>query len=337
MQYREDFFAANPTKKNYVEGLNRLLERRNADAAAHRAQYTKDIFTDGERYRADFRAMLGWPLVGHTSEGIPNATSALLADEDTHRIYRMSFEILDGVELTGLYFEYKEEGEHPLVLVQHGALGSPELISNFYGNTSNYHDMLERVIRHGVHAFAPQLLLWEAKYDVPFQRQEIDAALKRVGSSITAIEVYGLTRILDYFEAREQVSTFGMVGMSYGGFYTLCTSALDTRIQSAVSCAFFNTLDRVLWSDWTWQNSAEKFNDAEIAALSYPRHLCIEIANNDPLLTCRYGIESYERLKAMSDDVGTDWLDFRVFDGVHEFSRDDAPIENLVAHLKSKK
>ncbi len=337
MQYREDFFAANPTKKTYVEGLNRLLERRNADAAARRAQYAKDIFTDSERYRKDLCEMLGWPLVGHERGGKPKATFVPITEEDTHRVFRVSVEILDGVELTGLYFEVKENGKHPLVLVQHGGLGSPELIANFYGDTSNYHHMLERVLCHGVHVFAPQLLIWEEKYEVPFNRKEIDAALKRVGSSITAIEVWGLTRILDYFEGRDNVSVFGMVGMSYGGFYTLFTAAIDTRIRSALSCAFFNSRQRITWSDWTWWRAAEKFDDAEIAALVYPRHLCIEIAKNDPHFDCRFGVESFERLKSISAPVGTDWVEFITFDGVHEFCKDDAPIVNLVTHLKGKK
>ena len=86
----------------------------------------------------------------------------------------------------------------PLVLVQHGELGTPELISAFYdGDTANCNAMLERVIAHKVHAFAPQLLLWDKeKFDVSFDRVNIDARLKRVGSSITAVELYWLTRIL---------------------------------------------------------------------------------------------------------------------------------------------
>ena len=336
MLYREDSLAANPTKKLYLDGLNRLLTERKETASARRGQYVKDILRDPERYRRDLCEMLGWPLVDYVKEGAPRVTSTLLADEETHRVLRLSFEILEGLWMSGLYFQYKEEGKHPLVLVQHGGLGTPELIAGFLGDTTNYHDMLERVIRHGLHAFAPQLLLWENRYEIPFDRKEMDAEFKRVGSSITAIEVFGLTRILDYFEQQSEVSTFGMVGLSYGGFYTLYTTAIDTRIRSAISCAFFNSRDRIGWSDWTFWRSAEKFDDAEIAALAYPRHLCIEIAKDDPLFDSRYGLASYERLRDLCVSVGTDFLDFILFDGVHEFHKDDAPIADLVRRLKNE-
>ena len=171
---------------------------------------------------------------------------------------------------------------------------------------------------------------------MPFDRKDLDGALKRVGSSITAIEVYGLMRILDYLQGRPRVGALGMVGMSYGGFYTLMLAALDTRIRAALSCAFFNTRDAVAWSDWAWWRAAERFDDAEIAALVYPRHLTLAIAVDDPLFSCRDGVASYERLEQMSAEVGTAWVDFITFPGKHEFCPDDAPIEAIVARLKQE-
>jgi hypothetical protein len=221
----------------------------------------------------------------------------------------------------------------PLVIVQHGGEGTPEHVSGIYGETFNYNDLLERVIKHNVHAFLPQFLLWADCYDVAYDRKAIDARLKRVGSSITAIEMYSIIRILDYFETQDYVTDFGMVGLSYGGFYTLCTSAVEKRIKSAISYAFFNKRDAVDWSDWTWFESAEKFDDAEIACLSYPRHLCIEVGDKDPLFNAEYGKESFEKIKNLCHEVGTDWIDFTVFEGVHETNKDDAPIKKLVEDL----
>jgi hypothetical protein len=277
---------------------------------------------------------LGGPLVDHNDDRLPTVKAEKNAKEDGYTIYRMSFQILDGLEMTGLYFEMDGE-KKPLVMVAHGGLGTPELISAFYdGDTANYNDMLERVITHRVHAFAPQLLLWnKEKYGVTFDRVATDAGLKRLGGSITAVELYGMMRILDYFESKDNVSSFGMVGLSYGGFYTLFLSAIDKRIRSAISCAFFNTRDKIAWSDWTWFKSAEKFDDAEIACLVYPRKLCIEIATNDNLFDAAYGIRSYERVLELCRDVGTDWLSFITFEGTHEFCRDDAPIKALIDEI----
>ena len=334
MIFREEKEASKTYKQNYLDGIKALLSVRQKAAEQVRAEYIKDVFKNAEKYRSDFKKMLGFPLVDFVYDGAPNLRSTKLADEENYEIFRMEIEILDGLFMSGLFFKMKGEEKKPLVLVSHGGLGTPELISGIYGDTSNYNDILPRVIKYGVHAFAPQLLLWHEDYEVPFDRKELDANLKRVGSSITAIEVFGFTRILDYFEDKPYVKNFGMVGLSYGGFYTLFTTAVDTRIKSAISCSFFNDRDMVGWSDWVWQNGAYKFNDAEVAALCYPRRLCIQMGDKDQLFDAEYTKKSFNRLSDMAKEVGTDWLDLMIFDGNHEFCRDDAPIERLVNDLK---
>ena len=333
MRYQEEKQNTKEGKQVYLDGLKRLISLRQQAAAKKRNEYCKDIFTEPARYREDMRRMLGWPLIGQSDAELPKVSSEKLSDEDGYTVYRMRFEILDGVMLSGLFFKADGEDKKPLVLVQHGGAGTPELISGMYGSTSNYNDMLQRVRRHGVHVFAAQLLLWHESYGVSYDRKAIDAKLKRVGSSIAAVEIYGLTRILDYFEHQDFVLNFGMVGLSYGGFYTLFTTAIDTRIKTAISCSFYNTRDRITWSDWTWLNSAEKFDDAEVACLIYPRKLCIEIGTNDQLFDHASGVRSFEKLVSLCRDVGTDWVDFISFEGTHEFCKQDLPIERLIKEL----
>jgi len=336
MKYSEKKDLTKPYKENYVKGLERIIEKLQKNAEETRAEYATNIFLEQEKYRDDFKKMLGWPLVKHQTDRLPRVQTELLSKEEGYEIYRMQFEILEGLNMTGLFFKQNCKEKKPLVLVQHGGLGTPEAISGIYGNTSNYNDMLQRVRKNDVHVFAPQLLLWSDEYDAKFDRRAIDARLKRVGSSITAIEVFGLMRILDYFEQQKYISSFGMVGLSYGGFYTLYTAAIDTRIQSSLSCSFFNKRDATTWSDWTWFESAEKFDDAEIACLIYPRKLYIETGNKDELFNYKYSVESFDKLKIMCKKVGTEWVDFKVFDGVHEFSWDDEPIQKLIHDIKIK-
>ena len=335
INYRENEDASKIFKERYATGIESLICAREQTLSSMRKEYCKDIFSDGERYRNDFKKMLGWPLIGQEDAAIPQVRKEMLAKEQGYTVYRMTFTVIEDLLLSGLYFEMDGEEAKPLVLVQHGGSGTPELISGVYGDTANYNRILERVIKRRTHAFAAQLLLWDEKrYGIDYNRRDVDARLKRVGSSITAVELYGLKRILDYFEAQSNISGFGMVGLSYGGFYSLFLAALDTRIQSTISCSFFNTRDKVGWSDWTWFGSAEKFDDAEVAALVYPRKLCIEMGTKDELFDVTYSIKSYNRLQEMCEDVGTNWLSFITFDGTHEFCLDDAPIEALVRELK---
>lgn len=334
MNYREEMEVSKCFKQEYADGLEKLITIMQDEATGKRRRYARDIFIRPEDYREDFRKMLGWPLTDHADEGFSDIESELLSEEDGYSIYRMRFTVLNVVKVTGLFFRMNSKEKRPLVIVQHGGLGNPEIISGIYGDTANYNDMLQRVIRFNVHAFAPQLLLWNDECGVACNREAIDARLKRVGSSITAVEVYVISKIIDYFENEPYVSSFGMVGLSYGGFYALYAAAADTRIRAAVSCSYFNKRDSAPWSDWVWFKSAEAFDDAEIACLVYPRKIWLQMGASDNLFSASDSVESFERIREMCADVGYDWVNFNLFDGTHEFCKDDAPIAEMVRLLK---
>lgn len=331
--YREDTEVSKVYKEAYLQGIKKWIARREQTALSQRDRYCRDIFDKQEMYRKDFKAMLGWPLTEAKDMSVPAAKTEKLAADNVCSIYRISIEVLDGLSMTGLLF-LKDENKRPLVIAQHGGLGTPEVVGNLYGDTSNYNHMIERILTYDVNVFAPQLLIWDASYEVEYDRASLDAQLKRTGSSITALELYGLSRILDYFETRDYVSNFGMAGLSYGGFYTLFLAAVDTRIRSAVSCSFFNNRKNYAWNDWTWYRSAEKFSDAEIACLIYPRKLCVEVGTKDALFDIGSAREEICRLKEMSKTVGEQWLDILEFDGVHEFCWDDLPLKKLAEELQ---
>ncbi len=333
MNYREEKEASQRYKEQYVSGLSALIEEREQNCQNNRENYVKDIFKNPKQYRQDFRKMLGWPLVGYEAEELSSPKLEKLSEEDGYSIYRMQFEILKGVFLTGLFFKVNGE-QNPLVIFQHGGAGTPEFVAGVYGSSEYYYDVIQKLTGQGAHVFAPQLLLWDNTYGVDYDRKETDARLKRVGSSITAVELHGIFSVLDYFEKQDYVSHFGMVGLSYGGFYTLYAAALDTRIKSAVSCAFFNQRKKYAYSDWTWFESAKMLDDAEIACLVYPRPLCIELGSRDDLFSFDSGKTEFERLKTLCSDVGCDWLSFVEFDGIHEFCSDTEPLRKLVSHLK---
>ena len=341
MIYREEDCVSQPYKQNYLDGIEKLIEKKQKEAEAIRKEYAKSIFSDSERYREQFKAMLGWPLTEKRDTTPPEVKFTKLASEDEYDIYRAEVDILDGLILSGIFFKIHGDEPRPFVIVQHGGLGTPELIAGMRGDgsTGNYSDMLPRTLKYGVHVFAPQLLLWNtAIFGVEHERKDIDARLKRLGSSITAIEVHGLMRIYDYFEAQDYVSTLGMLGLSYGGFYTLFTSAIDTRIKSSVACSFFNARDKVPWCDWVWFNSGYKFDDAEIACLIYPRRITFQMGDKDKLFDHTESTRSYEKIKSYCQAAGVsdDWVEHLVFEGTHEFyTPDDAPIERMINDLKN--
>jgi len=336
MQYRENPLAARAGKEEYLAGLEKLIAHRQEAAKEIRREFTRDIFTDGQRYRRQFREMLGWPLTEPADLPPPAVEWEELGEEEHYRIFRVRIPVVDSLVLSGLFFRQKN-GCHPLVIVQHGGSGTPERISGFYGTTHNYNDMVTRTLEYGVHVFAPQFLLWnQQEYGVPYDRIRMDSRLKRVGSSITAVEIYGIQRALDAFTALPEVGKVGMLGLSYGGFYTLFAAAADTRIQSAISCSYFCSRDEAPWSDWVWENCAHTFDDAEIACLCWPRRICLAMGSRDELFPLRASRQSMETIRDLCARAGidTDWVELIGFDGVHEFYREDWPIARLVEDLR---
>lgn len=50
-----------------------------------------------KKHRDNFKKMLGWPLVGQETNVLPEVASEKLSEEEGYSIYRMQFEILDGL------------------------------------------------------------------------------------------------------------------------------------------------------------------------------------------------------------------------------------------------
>ena len=334
LKYREEEAASKQYKEDYVNGFERLIRSLELNAEAVRDSRVEELFKNPEDARRDFCAMLGKPL-GMPRGEPPIPSCEELSREDDATVTRMHFEFLDGLTMTGLLIKHDTDKALPLVICQHGGFGTPETVASIHrGDTANYYHMAMRTFDKGVNVFLPQLLLWDAEvYGAPYNRVQIDARLKRLGSSVAAVEIHGIMRILDYFETQPFVKNFGMVGLSYGGFYTLYTAACDTRICSAVSSSFFNDRSKIPWADLTWQNSAYRFFDAETACLVYPRHLSVLVGENDELFNVEGARREYIRLEKLCASVGTAWVDFTVFKGNHMFPKEDAALDALVKDL----
>lgn len=338
-KYIESLQSTQSFRQNYKDGIDELIMYGYKAAEEIRTKYISGIKDKPDAYRNDFINLLGFPLNQYDKNEIPVAKKILLSKQSGEIIYRIEIEVYKNLNLCGLLFLHDETEKRPLVISQHGGGGTAELCSGIYDfGSSNYNDMTMRIFKQNVNVFAPQLLLWEKeKYGVEYDRGRIDAKLKQLGGSIAAFEVYALKKSLDYFTSLEIVAEdkIGMVGLSYGGSYTLFTAAADTRIKSSICCSFFNDRSEYSWPDWTWKNSAYSFLDAEIALLIYPRKLCVQLGKEDDLFNYEMGEKEFARLQNFSNNIygNTDWLSFVGFDGNHMFCNDDKPIEKLVEDI----
>ena len=143
-------------------------------------------------------------------------------------------------------------------------------------------------------------------------------------------------RVLDVYEkAPWCTGEVGMIGLSYGSFYTIYTTSCEPRIKAALACSLFSKWTHCFGTDFSWRDSWKRFGDAEVAALVYPRALRIEYGEKDPLVhVVEGGEEEFERLKAYYAGAEEN-VSFRVFEGVHEFCTEDDGIEWALSHLKT--
>ncbi len=333
--YREAENVGNKYREEYLSGLHKVIADRLVAAKKNRELFIEGLTEDRESYRKKYCDMLGWPL-NEEPHPIKSVSEEVIYETEQEIYSRMQFEMFEGFRFYGILFRHKKEEALPLVIAQHGGDGTPELCSDFFGS-ANYNDMTMRLFRQGVNVFAPQLALWKSpEYGADNQRNEIDTKLKQLGGSITAVEIYCIMRCIDYFQEKQYCNnSFGMCGLSYGGFYTLHTTAADTRIRAALTSSHFN--DRVLygWSSKSFYNAANTFLDAEVAGLICPRYLEIHVGDADELFDAAPAEAEYERAKKYFKEAPEN-IRFHIFQGGHEFCpNDDEVIKRFIAKLNS--
>jgi len=341
-QYAETPEAAAAYREEYLNAVQDLVVNREAQLDDERLQFLKRIFKEPECCRNEFASMFGWPL---TEERKPAASvkETFLGHSAGRRVSRLRIEVLPGLPFYGLLFRFEDDRPRPFLFSQHGGLGTPELCSSLYPDGSaNYNDQTQRLLKYDVNVFAPQLLLWNMQDEtgantIDNVRQDLDARLKTCGGSITAMELYALQVTLDWFCTQPYVDTdrIGMAGLSYGGMYTMLMTALDTRIRSSVSSSFFGAFSSWIKSDIMWQSSRSLFEDAEIAALCWPRRIWLGMGMKDELFDYRISTAQYDRLCAATDLPIREKLRFEAFDGTHEFPLHDDPIKEMMCDLNA--
>ena len=337
MTYREKRETGNPFRQEYLDSINDLLKKKLAEADAKRREFDKELLANPDKARNEFAQILGWPL-NEERCGVPKTELFHVVTDGDIDLFRVQVEVFEGFKFYGLLFKKNDGKKRPLVISQHGGLGTPEVCSTLLeGETSyNYNDMTQRILKHDVNVFAPQMLLWEKEtYGIEYDRAYIDAVLKMLGGSITALEIYCLQRCLDYFEVQDYVDKdrMGMIGLSYGGMYTLYTAAIETRLKSAVSSSFFcdraNDGER---QDWKYKGLAYNFFDAEVAMLVRPRKIYLAMGKSDPLFDSAKTVKEFEHIKEVCTDW-KDWTALQIFEGEHEFCPDDEFINNFMKDL----
>ena len=347
-RHGEDFADSHGIRQEQFTQIDHYLQGLEAESSSKRQAFFQPDYKGPKayerslvRYREALCARIGYPPPLPKTDAEPRYE--LVAEDGYATIYRMWCEVLEGVEVYGILSIPKGlTAPAPLLICQHGGGGCPEVIHPFTGGTDqgtfNYGWMVQRALKEGYVTWAPALIFRRAgteEIEGP-ARVPMDMRLRYVGTSILAVELWKIARGLDKVLERPDVdaSRVGMMGLSYGGLYTLYAAALDTRIDVAVSSCFFSDRVRYAWADWSFHNYFNEFTDPEICGLICPRPLMIEVGDKDELFDVEAARATAPKAAVHWEKLGlSDRFVYTEFDGGHEFKGETA-FEFAAKYLK---
>ena len=327
--FKGELACGNAYRQEYVDSINRFIQKRYDESYALRNTYLENITQAQEEYRNAFIDMIGQPVMPYP-DSVPNAKCVHIGKDDFCNIYRLQIETMPDFWFYGIFMVPHGIKKAPLVIAQHGGGSTPEICSEFLGQ-SNYNFFTKRALEKGMAVFAPQLLLWKfdldvgekkTNIDITFDRRKLDRDLKLLGLSMTGLEVFCIRRSIDYLNSLEYIDAerTAMLGLSYGGYFSLCTAAADTRIKSIYAAAAFNDRTKICFYDWAYKDAANTFCDAEIAALCAPRRLQIDVGKADEVFDYTPSVEEGKRAATYYAQFhASDNFRYNLWDGGHRF------------------
>lgn len=338
--YTEQIEKDTRYRQEYEKGIADFLEQEKEKTTKNRcALFSPEKYKAAqEGYRQKFIEMLGFPL-NKERETPMLIEKEFVAQDGNVNIYRMQFLFWGIVKVYAMYFEQLNAYMGaPFVIGLHGGEGTPELVSSIHMDSANYNHMVRRMTDKGANVLVPQLLLWSKNnYGGEYERIYTDGKLRQLGGSMTALELYFLRGLIDYFVENEPIGNdkIGVCGMSYGGMYALHLAALDTRIKACYSCSWVCDGFVNSWADWSYKDAQNTFAVAETAGLIAPRALAVAMGDKDELFDSRLTEKECIRIKEFYKAFNAEENFFvKIFDGVHEFDKGDKEFEFFFNKLR---
>lgn len=332
-------------RKNYLDSIKRFIDGELASAEETRRAFCppEAMAKSRDEYREKYLSMIGSP---EYPQNAPVGEMKYVGEDDFCKIYRVSIEVIDGFFFYGMLMLPHGSHRAPLVIAQHGGGGTPEKCSDMWGE-NNYGFFVKRALERGFVVFAPQILVWtfevpdengKPPMGVPYgHRRDYDRALKRLGLSLTGLEVFCIRRSIDYLSTLDCVDTerIGMMGLSYGGYFTLHTMAADTRIKAGYAAGFFNDRRFECFFDWGYQNSANTFQDAEVAGLCAPRRLIVDVGKEDVVFGYKTSIGEADRAREYYRAAAAEErFTFNLWEGGHRFDASGVGFDAFFSELE---
>ena len=307
--YEEDAKLTQPIREKLWRQLDAFSDRAKADPEAQRRL---------------LKQRMGYPPPMMKTQGALRLEKS--GEDSVATYYRSYLTVADGLEAYGLYIVPKKPlaKRAPLVISQHGGGGTPEMAT--FNGASNYHDQVRGAVEQGYIVYAPHTVMHPFRdrdngTAIPADvRKALDAKFRDAGTSLAAVEVYKISLALDELLKRPEIDPkrVAMIGLSYGGYYSLYTAAVEPRIKVVVaSCSVRNEAPIL---DSRIEGRLLDLAPADVAGLVAPRPLQIQtgvVDKSSPIeqarLAARRAQSYYEKAGAAQRFA------FEEFEGGHEF------------------
>ncbi|MDQ6766048.1 MAG: hypothetical protein M3Z22_08120 [Verrucomicrobiota bacterium] len=283
--------------------------------------------------RSLLASSLGYPPPGAAS-AVEAPALARLSEDELATYYELSVTVFDGVRAGGVFMMPRSpSGKVPLVIAIPGRGPMPARPAGgkmtVVGRGSR--DLARGALRRGYAVWEPILAFYAKDYPADI-RERLAVRAVQCGTTLPAIEIAKITRGLDALLLTGKIDSarIAMVGVSFGGFYTLYSAALDERISVAVVAAYINDRQLVLGLnepfgnlEWRFPNSLSVFQDATMAALICPRPLQVQAGDHDQLFPIKGSRETVPGIRFIYERLGIGQrFSFAEFVGRHDFRGD---------------
>jgi len=294
-----------------VAGISKFLDRELVASVEQRAAYWKRDFSSHANYarsvdpnRARLCRIIGAtdPLTAPTMQLIAPFSGSRSGDSAVgqgagYKVYAVRWSVLKGVEGEGLMLQPEKEPVADIIALPDCGW-TPEMLAGLAAGVPPEAQFARRLAESGCRVLVPMLIDRKDTYSgIPGirmanqpHREFIYRAAFELGHHIIGYEVQkviaavgcfpgGMAKRADLKDAgREKRTPIGVLGYGEGGLIALYAAALDTRIDAAAVCGYFQPREQ-LWREPIYRNVfglLKEFGDAEIASLVAPRALIVE-------------------------------------------------------------
>lgn len=339
-QYREPFSKSYPIRKEqHLEVkayIDKMLDEQ-IEASLNKFQPDYFSIANYEASLYPYREQLGDYFGYPPAKAIKGRLSKFeKAGEDKYsNIYRVWIEVIEGVHAYGIYMVPKNlKKKAPLIIATHGGGGNPEAICGL-DTRINYHSFGYEAAKKGYIVWAPGLTMFSDysgdKAIAGVSRDILNKQLKLSGSSIIGLEIYKIIESAKtLIKARPEIdeTNVGMTGLSWGGYFTMYTTALCPFIKAAAVSGNFRDTKAVLEKTKNtgslvslgFEQPFRSFGYFQAIGMICPRPCFVQLGEKDELFTIEGAKIEAKRAGEFYNKLGIqDKFEFKIHPGGHEF------------------